>query len=195
MFRTYLQLGFDHILDLAAYDHILFVVALCAVYQVHEWRRILILVTAFTIGHSVTLALSALNVVVFNAGVIEFLIPVTILVTALYNVWNRNKSKSMISVSYMMAMFFGFIHGLGFSNYFKALLGMEESILLPLFAFNIGVELGQIIIVAITMVLAYIFMNRIKVPQREWTLFVSGAAAGVALNLILESGLVQGWLN
>lgn len=195
MFKTYLQLGFDHILDLNAYDHVLFVVALCAVYTVSEWRKILILVTAFTIGHSITLALSALNMVVFDSNIIEFLIPVTILVTAIYNVWKHNDASKAIHVTYFMAMFFGWIHGLGFSNYFKALLGKEESIIQPLLAFNVGVEIGQLIIVGFTVLLGYVFMNKIRVSQREWTLFVSGAAAGVALILIKDSGLVQAWLQ
>ena len=123
MFSTYLELGFDHILDMKGYDHILFVIVLCAVYKVSEWKKILILVTAFTVGHSVTLAMSALNVVSFKAEIIEFLIPLTILITALYNVLEKKKSHLNINWNYVMALFFGFIHGLGFSNYFKALLG------------------------------------------------------------------------
>ena len=187
MFPTYLELGFDHILDLKGYDHILFVIVLCAVYKVSEWKKILILVTAFTIGHSVTLAMSALDVVSFKAEIIEFLIPLTILITALYNVIDKKKEDVNINANYLMALFFGFIHGLGFSNYFKALLGKEESVVMPLLAFNLGVELGQLIIVALTMVAAYLFMNLLKVKQREWILFVSGAAAGVSYILLMEA--------
>ncbi|MDG2448459.1 MAG: HupE/UreJ family protein [Saprospiraceae bacterium] len=187
MFSTYLELGFDHILDFKGYDHILFVIVLCAVYKVSEWKKILILVTAFTIGHSITLAMSALNVVSFNAKIIEFLIPLTILITALYNVVETKKNHLNVNANYLMALFFGFIHGLGFSNYFKALLGQEESVVMPLLAFNLGVELGQLIIVALTMIAAYIFMNILKVKQREWILFVSGAAAGVAYILLMEA--------
>jgi hypothetical protein len=187
MFSTYLNLGFDHILDLNGYDHILFVVVLCAIYKVLEWRKVLILVTAFTIGHSITLALSALDLVTVNADLIEFLIPLTILITALYNVIGKRKQGQRINTNYFMALFFGFIHGLGFSNYFKALLGKEESIVAPLLAFNIGVELGQIIIVLFSMLAGYLFMNLLKVKQREWVLFISGAAAGISYILLMDA--------
>ena len=186
MFPTYLQLGFDHILDPNAYDHILFVIALCAVYRVKDWKKILILVTAFTIGHSITLALSALKIVVFPADVIEILIPLTILATAIFNVTHRHDTDRMVKLNYALALGFGFIHGLGFSNFFKALMGKDENILGPLFAFNIGVELGQVIIVGITMLLAYIFIDRYRVPHREWNLFISGAAAGISITLLLS---------
>ena len=189
MFNTYLDLGFDHILDLMGYDHILFVIVLCAIYKISEWKKVLVLVTAFTIGHSVTLALSALDFVSFNADIIEFLIPLTILVTALFNVVANRESNERINRNYFMAMFFGFIHGLGFSNYFKALLGREESVVGPLLAFNIGVELGQLIIVFLSMFVGYIFMNRLKVKQREWILFISGAAAGISYILLMNAKL------
>lgn len=187
MFSTYLELGFDHILDINGYDHILFIVALCAVYRPAEWKKILVLVTAFTIGHSVTLALSALKIVLFPADVIEFLIPLTILLTALYNVLNTNTDEKRVIWKYLLALFFGLIHGLGFSNYFKALIGKEESIVPPLFAFNVGVELGQIIIVLLLMVLTYVVLNVLNRSQKSWNLFVSGAAAGVALTLMIDA--------
>ena len=187
MFSTYLQLGFDHILDPNAYDHILFVVVLCAVYRISEWRKILILVTAFTIGHSITLALSALDLVVFPSNIIEFLIPLTIILTAIFNVTGVHSNPRRINFNYFLALFFGWIHGLGFSNFFKSLLGKEESIIGPLFAFNIGVELGQLIIVAVTILLSYLVINVAKAKQREWNLFVSGAAFGVALILLMEA--------
>jgi len=187
MFKTYLELGFDHILDINAYDHILFVIVLCAVYSYKDWRKILILVTAFTIGHSITLALSALKIVVFPSDIIEFLIPLTILATALFNVSNKQNHNKYVNINYALAMFFGWIHGLGFSNFFKALLGAEEQIIGPLFAFNVGVELGQIIIVALTVMAGYLVVNRFKSSQRDWNLFVSGAAAGVAIILMMEA--------
>ena len=186
MFSVYLQLGFEHILDLKAYDHILFIIALCAIYRVAEWRKILILVTAFTIGHSLTLALSALRIVNLPADLIEFLIPLTILITALYNVLRKAEASQRVLWNYFLALFFGLIHGLGFSNYFRALLGQEENIIGPLFAFNVGVELGQLLIVAIIMAVSFVVMNVFKAKQRDWTLFISGAAAGVAFILMLE---------
>ena len=116
MFDVYLKLGFQHILDLDGYDHILFIVALCAVYSIAHWKKVLILVTAFTIGHSVTLALSALDAVVFPSEIIEFLIPLTIFVTAVLNVVNKKENRRMVRYNYLLALFFGFIHGLGFSS-------------------------------------------------------------------------------
>lgn len=185
-FQTYLKLGFDHISDLAGYDHILFIVALCAGYKISQWRNILILVTAFTIGHSVTLALSALNLVKFRAEVIEFLIPVTIFLTAIFNVLRKGEQRKLM-LNYYLALFFGLIHGLGFSNYFRALLGQEESIVQPLFAFNLGVELGQLIIVGVILAIGYLVMNVFRANQRDWNLFVSGAAAGIAVILMAEA--------
>ncbi|MFT4567353.1 MAG: hypothetical protein ACI9FN_002319 [Saprospiraceae bacterium] len=186
MFSIYLRLGFDHILDVNGYDHILFLIALCAVYRYSEWRKVLVLVTAFTVGHSITLALSALGIVVFKADVIEFLIPLTILFTAIFNILSLRKEPS-INWSYILAMVFGWIHGLGFSNYFKALLGKEESIIGPLLSFNLGVEIGQIIIVLAILMLSYIFLVRLKIQHRDWTIFLSGAASSVAMVLILEA--------
>ncbi|MEM9887496.1 MAG: HupE/UreJ family protein [Bacteroidota bacterium] len=194
-FQTYLQLGFEHILDLEGYDHILFIVALCAIYKVEQWKKILVLVTAFTIGHSITLALAALDIVRFSPSIIEFLIPVTILLTALYNVFKTNHNQHKAIFNYLLALLFGLIHGLGFSNFFKALLGQEESIVKPLFAFNIGVELGQLIIVGIIMFVAFLVMNVFRAKQRDWVIFISGAAAGIALTLILGSELVSEWMS
>lgn len=185
MFATYFQLGFEHILDIKAYDHILFVVALCAVYRATQWKHILILVTAFTIGHSVTLALSALNIVRIPEDIIEFLIPLTIICTAVFNILKKEDTHQKIMLNYGLAGFFGLIHGLGFSNFFKALMGKEENIIQFLFPFNIGVEVGQIIIVVITMLLTFLIVDIIKMKQREWTLVLSGAAAGVALMLMM----------
>ncbi len=187
MFSTYLQLGFEHILDLNGYDHILFVIALCAVYRYTQWKNILILVTAFTIGHSITLALSALDIIVFRSDIIEFLIPLTILLTAMFNVVRKKDTQQKVMTNYGLALFFGLIHGMGFSNYFKALLGREENITLPLFSFNIGVELGQIVIVLLTVLAGYLFARGLNVKQREWNLFISGAAAGISFVLLMEA--------
>ncbi len=194
IFQMYLQLGFEHITDINGYDHILFIISLCAVYQVKNWKAVLILVTAFTIGHSVTLALAALDIVSVNTNLVEFLIPVTIFLTAIANIVSRTgKTDITISFSstqhkfkYLMAMFFGLIHGLGFSNYLKSLLGMEQGIVKALFAFNIGLEIGQIIVVLIVLSLAYIFVKLLRFPIREWTLVLSGAALGISLILIIE---------
>ncbi len=186
MFPIYLDLGFDHILDLNGYDHILFLVALCALYSLKEWRHILILVTAFTIGHSITLALSTLNIIVVNAKLIEVLIPVTIFLTAALNLWMKPNTEKRWRPNYFLALFFGFIHGMGFSNYFKALLGKEADILTPLLAFNIGVELGQLCIVAGILLLNYLVTRFLNVKQRTWTMVVSTIAALLAIYIIIQ---------
>lgn len=148
-FALYFQLGIEHILDILGYDHIMFVVALTAIYLLREWRRLLILVTAFTIGHSITLALATLRVVNFNSELIEFLIPVTIFITAISNLFKKDsyRSSAQINTNYVYALFFGLIHGLGFSNYLRSLLGSDKTIVPQLLAFNLGLEVGQIIIV------------------------------------------------
>ncbi len=185
MFGTYFQLGFDHILDMDGYDHILFVIALCAVYALSQWKHILILVTAFTIGHCLTLVLSGLKIVNISPSLIEFLIPLTILITAIFNIVAGKPSDCKVRWNYLLALFFGLIHGLGFSNYFRALIGKEDNIISILLPFNLGVEVGQIVIVFATLALGYIVTSVLKVPQREWNLIVSGAAAGIAITLMI----------
>ncbi len=188
-FHLYLRLGFEHISDLAGFDHILFLVALCAVYRIEQWRKITILVTAFTVGHSVTLALSSLGVVTIPSDVIEFLIPTTILLTALHNVMARpsNETAPAMWRNYAMALFFGFIHGMGFSNFFRALLMGKGSIFVPLLGFNIGLEIGQLLIVAIIMGASFLVLNVVGARHRDWNVFVSGAAAGISLVLMAET--------
>ena len=169
----YTKLGFEHILDPNGYDHILFVVALCAIYIYKDWKKVLILVTAFTIGHSLTLALSSLRIVTISSDLVETLIPVTIVLTCLYNIIKGKEEGSKSWINYSLALGFGLIHGLGFSNFFKALLGREESIVKPLFYFNVGVELGQVIIVLLAMLLSYIVVKLLKVKQIYYNYFLS----------------------
>ncbi len=189
-FHLFLKLGFDHILGSKAYDHILFVIALCAIYKLVEWRKVAILVTAFTLGHSLTLALAALDLIRFPSPVIEFLIPVTIFLTAIFNLFvPGEKEKRRINLNYFFALFFGLIHGMGFSNFFKSSLlpGEENQLVAQLFAFNIGVELGQLVIVGMILATSFFAFNIVKIKQREWTLFISGAAAGVAVILMMNA--------
>jgi hypothetical protein len=186
-FQLYFKLGLQHILDINGFDHILFVLALCAVYVARDWKKILILVTAFTIGHSLTLALATFNVIQFRSDVIEFLIPVTIAVTALFTILKPKPSSGKgVQLNYFFAGFFGLIHGLGFSNYLKALLGKEASIWQPLLAFNLGLELGQIIIVVAFLLLTSL-LSLAGVNRKDWTLIVSAFVLGVAFMLILET--------
>lgn len=185
LFELYLKLGYKHIIDINGYDHIIFILALCAGYSFTQFRKILILVTAFTIGHSITLALATLKLVVIRADIIEFLIPVTILITAVSNLFDSNRGKG--NFIYVVTLFFGLIHGLGFSNYLRELLGRESSIVTPLLAFNVGLELGQLLIVGLHFLILFLAMTLFKVNHKNWRLFLSGAAVGIALILIIQN--------
>ncbi len=195
-FLTYLRLGVDHIADLSGYDHILFVAALSAVYTIAEWRRLVWLVTAFTVGHSITLALATLDLVRVDSGLVETLIPVTIVLASIVNIiewrsrghWHDGRSErppeSLRRGKYALALAFGLIHGLGFSTFLRAILGDEEGIALPLLAFNIGLELGQLLIVAAVLVGATFMVRVVGLARRDWVMVMSGATAGIALTMI-----------
>lgn len=192
-FNVFLQLGFDHILDIKGYDHILFLIALCAIYTLGNWKKVILLATAFTLGHSLTLALSALDILRFSPLVVEILIPVTILFTAIFNLVfhygevNTEKRHRM-GINYGFAALFGLIHGMGFSNFFRstALPGEENSFLWQLFAFNVGVELGQIIIILLILIAAWLFLQQFRIKQKHWNWAISGVAAIFAVKMIVE---------
>ena len=185
-FPLYFQLGWQHILDWKGYDHILFVVVLCGTYRLPEWRKVLILVTAFTIGHSITLALSVLSLIRINTALIEFLIPVTIVITAATNILSGKPKNKGIPVKYILALFFGLIHGMGFSNYLKSLLGKSTSIVAELFAFNVGLEFGQVVIVLGILLISFVIINLIRVKQWNWNFFLSSAIFGIAFMMAAE---------
>ncbi len=186
LFETYLKLGFQHIIDINGYDHIIFVLVLCAAYNLKQLSKVLILITAFTIGHTLTLALSTLKIITISSNIIEFLIPATIFFTALTNVLPLKSGNNRFV--YGLTLFFGLIHGMGFSNYLKELLGRESNILTPLLAFNLGLELGQIVVLGIYFLVLIMTVNLFRVRHDFWRIFVSGAAFGISLILLLESG-------
>ena len=188
-FRLYFELGMEHILDPRGYDHIMFVIALCTVFVIGDWKKVIILVTAFTIGHSITLALATLNVIRVNTALIEFLIPVTIFLTAISNIFSRTDTirRSKMQINYFLALFFGLIHGMGFSNYLRAILGKDESIFTQLLAFNIGLEAGQIIVVAFFLIIAFIFIDIFRISRRDWRLVISSAVMGIALTMMSDN--------
>ncbi len=189
-FWTYFQLGFEHISDINGYDHILFIAVMCCVYRPTDWKRVAWLVTAFTVGHSITLALATFGWVKIDKDLIEFLIPVTIALTAIWNVTQGQKIEENpkdVSWNYLIVAIFGLIHGFGFSNFSSMFISEEDSFFMPLLSFNLGVEAGQLLILAIILGIAAIFILLLKVRLRDWTLFVSGAAFGVALILIKDS--------
>lgn len=187
-FQLYFKLGLQHILDLNGFDHILFVIALCAIYLIRDWKKILILVTAFTIGHSITLALATLGWVRISSDLIEFLIPVTIAFTAFFNILHPKPSNGKgIQLNYLFALFFGLIHGLGFSNYLRSLLGRETSLFEPLLAFNLGLEVGQLVIVGVFLLIAFIWVGIFATNRKEWTLIISALVLGMSLMMIIDT--------
>lgn len=186
-FELYFKLGLQHILDLKGVDHVLFILALCAVYVARDWAKILLLITAFTIGHSLTLALATFNLVQVRSEVIEFMIPVTIAITALVMLIKpKPNSGKGIQLNYLLALLFGLIHGMGFSNYLKSLLGQETSIWQPLLAFNVGLEVGQLVVVAAFLLLTSL-IHLAGMNRKEWTLILSAFVLGVACMLMLQT--------
>jgi hypothetical protein len=173
-FSIWFLTGFTHIVDFEGVDHILFLLVLCGVYTVRQWKSLLVLITSFTVGHSFTLALSLVGIININADFIEFLIPLTIITTCFYNLYNRKKLISgSFKANYWIALFFGFIHGLGFSRLLRSLLGNSENILSPLFAFNIGLEAGQLIIISVIIVFSLVLTELFKVRQTRLNVFLS----------------------
>jgi hypothetical protein len=186
-FWMYTQIGFNHIANLSGMDHILFVAALCIRYQFSDWKKWLILITAFTIGHSITLVLSVFNYLDFSTNWIEFLIPVTILITSISNMFVKKFSfNTRFPVIYFFALFFGLIHGLGFSFYLKSLLGLQQNIAPALLAFNLGLEIGQILIVMAILVISFIFVTLLKASRRDFILIVSGGILALSLQMAIE---------
>jgi len=190
-FIFYLRQGVEHITDPEGLDHMIFIITLCAVYTTNsKWRQLLILVTAFTLGHSATLALAALKIIPINQQFVETLIPITILLTSIYNITRKNNSSSgRFQMNYFLALAFGLIHGMGFSNFFSAMMmGISDnSIILPLFSFNLGIEMGQLCIVSVFVLLAYLFNTFLRVKHHDWNLYISGAGGGVAITMIVKA--------
>lgn len=185
-FLFYLQLGWEHIISKDALDHQLFILALIAIFSFRDWKKVLILVTAFTIGHSLTLVLSALDVFRFSSDWVEFLIPCTIVFTALDNIIFSKNEKKLIQLNYYLALLFGLIHGMGFANSVRMMLAKEQDITLPLFGFNVGLELGQIIVVAIALFIHYIFSEVLKLSNKIWIYIISVPIFIFALKMALE---------
>lgn len=179
--------GFEHIANWQGYDHILFLLALCVAYTPQQWKSLLVLITAFTIGHSLTLALSVLNVIQVNTQLVELLIPLTILLTCIYNLSHRKKGiEGNFKANYWMVLFFGLIHGLGFSTLLKSLLGNQTSILSPLFAFNVGLEAGQLVIVAAILIFSVALSSIFRMKRSNVNFFVSAAVFGISFVMALQ---------
>lgn len=185
-FLFYLSLGWKHIVSLDALDHQLFILALVAVYTNRNLKQVLILVTAFTIGHSLTLLLSVLDVIRFESKWVEFLIPCTIFLTAFANLFKKNFSKKAVNTNYYLALLFGLIHGMGFANSVRMMLAKDQNIGWGLFGFNLGLEFGQIFFVIIILLISWIALSFFRIKQREWVIFLSACVFSLALQMALE---------
>lgn len=180
-------MGLHHVLDFSAYDHILFLIVLVVVFGFNQWKKVLWLVTFFTIGHSLTLGLSAYGVLEMQMNIIEFLIPITIFITGWVNVLSTKKRDvGKGNINLILALFFGLIHGLGFSNYFKMMVGREEDKLFPLLEFALGIEVSQISIVLVVLILGTLLQYFFRVTKRDWVLVVSSIVIGFSIQMIMD---------
>lgn len=189
-FWIYFKIGLNHVLDINGYDHVLFLIALTVPYAFKDWKRILLLVTLFTIGHTFALLLSVFNIVTVKATLVEFLIPITILITAFFNLFTAGKSSKQESITFIGAItvFFGVIHGLGFSNYFKTILpGNPSEKVVPLLEFALGIEVAQILVVVAVLILSFIVQTLFRFNKRDFTLVMSAFVIGVVVPLIIEN--------
>jgi hypothetical protein len=185
-FGFYFKLGWEHIISIGALDHQLFILALAAIYLLKDWKQVLILVTAFTIGHSITLALSVFDIIRFSAKWVEFLIPCTIVFTAIINLFQKKFTPRSVRINYFLALFFGLIHGMGFANSIRFMLASDQSIGWGLFGFNVGLEAGQIAVVLGILLFSTILIVLFKVNRRDWVIFASAGVFGLALKMALE---------
>lgn len=178
--------GLFHVLDWNAYDHILFLIVLAVVYDFKNWKKIIWLITLFTIGHTLSLILAAYKIVSIDSDWIEFLIPVTIIITGFANILYVRKSTKQLktNTNLIFALFFGLIHGLGFSGYFKMLIGNSTNKLIPLLEFAVGVELAQIVVVLIILILGFIFQTFLRVTKRDWVIIISAIVIGIVLPIL-----------
>ena len=194
-FWLYFNIGLQHVLDIEGYDHVLFLIALTVPYAFKDWKRVLILVSLFTLGHTLALMLAVFEVIIIKASLVEFLIPITILFTALFHIFTAVKSGKKESITFVafVTLFFGIIHGLGFSNYFKSILpGEKVDKLVPLLEFALGIEAAQIIVVLIVLLLSYIVQTFFRFSKRDWTLVMSAFVIGVVLPMIIGSDIWKG---
>lgn len=185
-FGFYFSFGWHHIMALDALDHLLFVTALAAIYMMKDWKQVLILVTAFTLGHTITLVLSSLELIKVNETWIEFLIPCTIVFTALSNLTIKNFTQKNVRINYFLALFFGLIHGLAFANLLRFMLAGDQNFAWAMFGFSVGLETGQVLVVLIILLLSALFVGLLKIDRKHWVIFLSALVFGLALKMTLE---------
>lgn len=172
-FGFYWKIGWEHIISKGALDHILFLVALVVIYLPRNWKSVLVLVTAFTIGHSLTLLLSVTNTISISSKLVEFLIPVTIVISALFSIFHRKQQPGHLNQNYLIALIFGLIHGLGFANNIRFMLMSEDTLTIPLMSFNLGLEAGQIVAVILILCLNYFFQQMLKIKREYYVISLS----------------------
>lgn len=184
-----LQYGINHVLDINAYDHVLFLIVLTVPYMFKDWKRVLLLVSVFTLGHTLSLVLATYGVVSVSANLVEFLIPVTILVAALFNVFTSGKGaqKEKIGILFITTLFFGLIHGLGFAREFKMLVGQDDNKLLPLLEFALGIEIAQVIIVFMVLFLGFLCQTIFRFSKRDWIMVISAVVVGLVIPMLINS--------
>ena len=185
-FVFYFTTGWHHIISWSALDHILFIVALAAIYLIGNWKQVLILVTAFTIGHSLTLALSVYDIIRIDGKWVEFLIPCTIIATALFNILAKGFKPKSLRINYFLALFFGLIHGMGFANTIRFMLAKDQNIALPLLSFNIGLEAGQVIVVAFILLISYLLVDKARLKRTWWVWALSTFSILIAINMLID---------
>lgn len=185
-FGFYFNIGWTHIISKDALDHQLFIIALAAIYLLRDWKQVLVLVTAFTIGHSLTLALSVMNVIWFNPNLVEVLIPLTIVITALFNLTQKKFTPRSVRINYVLALVFGLVHGMGFANSVRFMMADDQNLGWSLFGFNVGLELGQIVVVIAVLLIAHVFVTLLKINRRDWVIFLSAGVFALALKMVLE---------
>jgi hypothetical protein len=183
----YGELGFFHVMDLAGYDHVLFLIALALPFGYSLWKRVLWLATLFTIAHCFSLALAAFNIVSFDSGVIEFLIPITILLTAIFDLYLVRgvlDTGAAFKVHLLSTGIFGLIHGLGFSNYFRMLMSGESEKVGPLVGFALGIEFAQIVVLLFVMSITYLIVDRLKL-EKIWVIRIIASAIVLIASLLM----------
>ena len=188
-FWFYLELGFHHVMDPGAYDHVLFLVALAVPFSFKSWKRVVVLATLFTVAHCLSLAFSAYGLVNMNIGLIEFLIPITILATALFNVFYSKGPgpTGRMNVHVLATTFFGLIHGFGFSNYFNLLMAEEPDKLVPLIGFATGIEISQILVIFGVLLVAFAIQRLLGVKSRLFSSLISIIVALITIPLLIKA--------
>jgi hypothetical protein len=185
-FGFYFRFGWDHIMTPDALDHLLFIAALSAIYMLRDWKQVIILVTAFTLGHSITLALTSLGLLSLPSEWVEFFVPVTIMITAVFNLFQKNFTARSIRLNYFLALFFGLIHGMAFASLLTMILSSDQSFALAMLSFSLGLELGQVIVVIVILLLAQLFIGVFNTGRKEWVIFISAAVFALALQMAIE---------